>query len=641
MDLERLVASAPALFGAASIEGRFVSLSAQWRDVLGYELDELIGADFLALVHPDDLDRTIAALEAQGDGAKVIDFINKYRTADGSYRSIEWRSSMGDDGLVYFIALDVTERVAMQEALEVSLERLKQVADIAGVGGWELDVASSDLRWDKRTREIHEVGPDFEPQLDEAIHFYAPEARDMVSQAVAEGMENGKGWNFEAPLITAKGRRIWVQAAGGPTYQDGKLVRLTGIFQDITVAKSRALELERALESAEEMKALAEEASKAAEAASQAKSRFLANMSHEIRTPLNGLLGVTQLLKRTPLDAKQDKFVDTLEATGRTLQSLIENILDFSRIEAGHVALEQAPVRIDELAETTCRVMSVEAAEKGLTLSHEIEPGLACRRLGDRKRMAQVLLNLVGNAVKFTESGEVRVHIGEARAGVLRFEVRDTGPGVPEDAQAIIFDRFAQADSSSRRIHDGAGLGLAISRELVDLAGGSIGLESKPGEGARFWFDWPAAIDAEAHEAAAAPSPALAAAGGLSGRVLVAEDKATNFLVLKAALERGGLEVLHAETGVQAVELNAQHAPDVILMDLHMPGMTGDEAIEIIRKENKSDPVIFMVTADATPSARSRFERLDIDGVFIKPFDLDQILAAVADALTARQAAAG
>ncbi|WP_203293548.1 ATP-binding protein [Maricaulis parjimensis] len=636
MDLERLISSAPALFGSASMEGRFVSLSPQWQDVLGFELKTLIGAEFLDYVHPDDRAQTEAALAEQEDGTSVLGFINRYRCKDGSYRHIEWRSKRSDDGLVYFIALDVTERVTTQESLKVSLERLQQVSEIGGMGGWELDVETSALHWDKRTKEIHEVPADFQPELSKAIEFYAPEARDMVAQAVDQALAKGERWNFEAPLITATGKRIWVHASGAPTYQNGRLVRLSGIFQDITAEKTHALELEDALKQAEDMQALAEEASKAAEAASRAKSQFLANMSHEIRTPLNGLMGITQLLKRTELSGKQVKFVETLEATGQTLRSLIENILDFSRIEAGYIALENAPLRLDELVTATCQVASVEASQKGLELGCAIDPGVEPGRLGDRKRMAQVLLNLVANAVKFTDSGSVRVQVTEPRDGVIRFAVTDTGPGVTKEAQAIIFDRFAQADSSSRRFHDGAGLGLAISKELVDLAGGSIGLESTPGKGSTFWFDWPLPVDERAETPQTAePDESAALRRKLQGRILVAEDKETNFLVLKAALERDGLDVLHARTGVEAVELNAQHAPQLILMDLHMPGMTGDEAIDIIRKDSRSRPSIFVVTADATPGARARLQELDIAGVFIKPFDLDQILSAVGDALAA------
>jgi len=638
MNVEQLFQHAPGLIGCASLDGHFVSLNSRWSHILGYSIDQLEGARILDFVHPDDLADTIKAMDTLNAGHSLTDFINKYRRADGGYTAIEWHASRGDDGLVYFFAFEVTERIEIYKQLRTSRDRLAQIANIAGIGGWELDMGTMTPVWDDTTCDIHEVERGYVPKLETAIEYYAPEARDMVAEYVQKGIDEGLGWDFEAPLITAKGRRIWVRATGRAFQVDGVTVKLSGVFQDITEIKQRALLLENALKRAEEMQRVAEQAMQAAEAANRAKSGFLANMSHEIRTPLNGMMGMVQLLKRSPLNAVQSHYVSILSESGTVLRGLIDDILDISRIEAGQMVLTEAPFDLDALLDSTIAIIKPSAYTKGLNIHLDQTPHRMGQRKGDEKRLQQVLMNLLGNAVKFTQQGEIVITVSDLGADRLRFEVRDTGPGIRPEEQRRIFDRFAQVDDSRRKEYEGVGLGLAISRELVDMAGGSIGVSSVPGKGATFWFEWilpcyelEALQDATPHPLATN----FRSENRTEKRILVAEDKDTNFIVLKAALEDAGYCVERARTGVEAVTVSREWRPDLIMMDIHMPQMSGDEAIERIREEDEAGPAIIAVTADATADTRRRVEELGVNEIFLKPYDLEEITRAAQKALNA------
>ena len=640
MDSEKLLKHAPGLIGTATLDGHFVHLNALWSHTLGYAHEELQGACFLDFVHPEDLSSTMHAARMLAEGETVSHFINRYRRSDGTYTAIEWHSSVGEDRLIYFFAFEVQNRLEFQKELQNSRTRLTQVAEIAGIGGWEVDLKAMTLDWDAQTCRIHEVEPGYIPDLETGIEFYAPEARDMVADCVQKGIEQGEGWDFEAPLITAKGRRIWVRASGRAYQVNGETVKLSGIFQDITEAKERALMLEEALQRAEDLQAVAELASESAASANLAKSQFLANMSHEIRTPLNGMLGMSQLLKRSALDASQTSYVNILEHSGRVLQGLIDDILDISRIEAGQLHLTEDVFDLVELMENALSIVQKSAQDKGLTLTLRCEEPLQQRHRGDSKRLQQVLLNLLGNAIKFTDAGSVTVSVSRHSDDRFRFEVEDTGPGIEVEKQSWIFNRFLQGDSSLRKRHDGVGLGLAISKELVELAGGSIGVISKPGSGSIFWFEWrlPEAVPEQQTIAALTPveTRELHIEADTHKRILIAEDKETNYLVLKEILEQAGYQVERACTGYEAISKAESWRPDLIMMDIHMPMLSGDQAIEQIRaKSSIRSPAIIAVTADATVQTRKRIEELGVSSFFLKPYDLNAITEAAKLALSA------
>jgi signal transduction histidine kinase/CheY-like chemotaxis protein len=347
-------------------------------------------------------------------------------------------------------------------------------------------------------------------------------------------------------------------------------------------------------------------AKKAAERASRAKSEFLANVSHEVRTPMNGVLGMADLLLRTPLSAEQREFALTIRDSAGLQLTILNDILDSAKIEAGKLVLESAPFSPASLA-TRIRLAFLGAAQdKGLALACSLN-NLPERALGDPLRIRQVLANLVSNAIKFTHEGSIAIEVsaaGEGEAAHLIFSVTDTGEGVAEDARERIFDNFTQADCSTTRRFGGMGLGLSICRSLVAMMGGSIHVESQPGHGSRFWFWLPlreAARDAPVeHET---PGPAVHAAHP----VLVAEDNRVNQKVALALLRSLGLAADVANDGIEAVDKFAAGRYSVVLMDCHMPGMDGYEAARRIRAMKRNVPII----AISAGAGRERQDALD------------------------------
>ena len=347
--------------------------------------------------------------------------------------------------------------------------------------------------------------------------------------------------------------------------------------------------LQQAKEAAEAANASLQQAKESAEAANVAKSQFLATMSHEIRTPMNGVLGALDLLRHSQLDNNQRRLVRTAASSGESLMSILNDVLDHSKIEAGKLSLVHAPLALHSLAASVAALFRANAESKRLELRFEIEPDVANWVVGDAQRLKQVLLNLVGNAIKFTERGHVTLRLSpvaapDGRAGVT-FEVEDSGIGITTEAAQNLFQPFHQIDSSRNRRRGGTGLGLAISQRIIEAMGGQIEVRSSAGKGSRFAFTLELELDAS-------PVPQVildSAMGGLdgpvalSGTVLLVEDNPVNMLIAHEMLESLGLDVIQAEDGQQALDLIGAHPLDLVLMDCQMPVLDGYAAARQIR----------------------------------------------------------
>jgi PAS domain S-box-containing protein len=523
------------------------------------------------------------------------------------------------------LAVEVSERKRMETALVAANNTLGELIKASPISIVAYDLKGIVQSWNPAAERL--FGWTEKEVIGHRLPFIPDDKQGEFHERIRKSLQGQELSGESVRRVKKDGSSVELSIASAPL-RDAKGIE-TGLISVITDLTERR-QVEEALENARA----------AAEAANRAKSEFLANMSHEIRTPMNGVIGMTELALDTELTLEQREYLSMIKSSGDALMNVINDILDFSKIEAGKLELDPIQFNIRDTVEDAARTLAVSAHQKGLQLVTDIQPGIPDGLVGDPVRLRQVLLNLLGNAVKFTDVGEVilRVEGEPTRNGVdLHFSVRDTGIGIPADRQKLIFEAFTQADNSTTRKYGGTGLGLTITSRLVDLMGGRIWVESQPGAGSIFHFNAPFTLGAgaalqiprEVDDGRNLPAHLLREARPTL-RILLAEDNPVNRALARRLLENKGHTVVTANNGLEALAFLETESFDVALMDVQMPEMNGFEATRALRQKERTSkkhlPIIAL-TAHAMKGDEERCLAAGMDAYISKPIRNTELLA--------------
>jgi len=600
-------------------EARVLYASPPWIKARGLEGVEVIGKTLFEL-RPDIFEQWRQGIFFCMDGhSRSLERV-PFAQLDGSpgWAKVElapWFDVDGDVGGLIVSSYDITDIVEALERSERSEERLRVALELAEVHVYEMDYVRRELIKVGAEDTFFDTPATYEGMWNDIWGAIDPRDKPAVMAAWAQHQKDGRPYAPQYRVTRGDGREVWVSGTARLVENaEGKPIRLVGALRNITQQKAA----ERALVQAKEE----------AERANQAKSAFLATMSHEIRTPLNGVLGMAQALAADDdLSATQRERIEVIKQSGESLLTILNDVLDLSKIEAGKLDLETAQFDIDEIAKTVHATFQAIAETKGLAFEFAVDKAARGVYEGDQVRVRQILWNLVSNALKFTERGGVKVRIGRDDEA-LSLTVFDSGIGMTAFQLAGLFRKFAQADASTTRKFGGTGLGLAICRELAEAMGGSVSATSAPGMGSTFTAFLPLKRVADA-----APRPKKARkpkvrpqpADARPVRVLAAEDNAMNQLVLKTLLGQIGIEPEIVGDGRAALEAWEREAWDVILMDVQMPVMDGPTATALIRTRERSEgrtrtPIVAL-TANAMPHQISEYLQSGMDAFVAKPIE--------------------
>lgn len=674
----------------ADTDGNFIRINREWEKVLGFSHDEIIQKKFLSFIHPEDYDSTLKAIETLSDRRNVIDFSNRFRAKDGTCRYIEWRS-FPYNNFIYAAARDIT---AKKEAEQLLIEKMKMLEILIKISSRYINIRLKDV--EKTINNSLQEMAEF-VKADRAYIFECYDEGDTVTNThewcadgVTPAIERSQNMSVDKifPCIEThkEGKTYFVNSIDDlskesdkqlrevlisqgikrmvsfPMISNKRLIGFVGfdfvrsphvfsdkeedilqLFANLLVNVNERIKSERKLR----------EAKRQADQANLAKSQFLANMSHEIRTPLNGVIGFSQLLKDTPLNSLQKKYLENANISANSLLDIINDILDLSKIEAGKLELDLVKTNIADIMRQSFDIIKYQADIKKIEIKINIQPDIPVYAKVDPVRLRQVLVNLLGNAIKFTNSGgsvelSVQFESVDQQKGKFLFEVKDTGIGIPFEHQEKIFEAFSQADTTTTRKFGGTGLGLAISKSLVSKMDGNISFISEPGKGTTFYFDIAAEffksskyIDVnelsdsfENYEGGVNESVEVAEFESEIAKqneamimVMIVDDVESNIELAKA-LVLGILKdtyVIEAITGQEAFNKYLKYKPDIILMDIQMPDIDGIETTAKIREYESDNKIeerttIIALTAGVIKSERDRCIEAGMDDFLPKPF---------------------
>ena len=608
------------------LNGAWLNVNAALRHFLGYEAAELAGLTFQDLTHPEDLDADLVQFHQLLAGEITSYQMEKrYFRKDGACVWAELTVSLvrdGDGAPLFFLShvQDIGARKAAEIEQARLTERITMATQGAGIGIWEWDFATGLLVWSPEMFDLFgKPRRDGAVRLDEFFDAVLDDDKPGLSAEI-QAARDGQVMDTEFRIRRDDGAIRSIKAFGSVHCDEtGRPVRMIGANWDVTA-----------------LRALADRA----EAANRAKSQFLAVMSHEIRTPMNGILGMTQAMMAEVLTISQRQRMDVIAESGEALMTILNDILDLSKVEAGRLELETVEFDLERLLQSVRAAYAPIADEKGLAIELDVAEARGVYR-GDPMRLRQILSNLVSNSLKFTERGMAGIAARRDGPGLV-IEVSDTGQGMDEVVLQRIFKPFTQADASTTRNFGGTGLGLTIVRELAHLMGGEIAVHSQPGVGSRF------VVALQVEYVGPASTRDAGATGSTTAaltplRVLAAEDNRINQLVLTTLLGPLGIEPVIVANGAEAVEAWRNGEWDVVLMDVQMPVMDGFAATDAIRlqeaQEGRARTPIIALTANAMSHHRAECLARGMDALVAKPIELRALAAALEEAFRSRQEA--
>ena len=624
----------------------FLKINPAFKNILGYNEEDLLAKPFLFFVHPDDVQATLDIVEKLQKGIPTIYFENRYRCKDNSYRWLAWAISPDiSSGLLYAVAHDITEL----KNKEIELIKAKEYAEqLYGTQHAINNSTNLSIISTYPNGIIQSFNEGAEKMLgykaEEVVNISSPDIFHDPNEVVAraEILTKELGYKIEPGFdvfhiknkyqetdtnewtyIRKDGTKIPIQLTCSIVRnKHGNIFGYMGIAEDITDRKKAENELKKAKETAEQSLI--------------AKDAFLANMSHEIRTPMNAIIGFTDLIIQTELDKEQYKFIKNVKNAGENLLIIINDILDLSKIESGKLSIESYPFNLKEILKNTQSLLKEKAKEKKIECNYFLDTELPEFVVGDSNRLNQVMINLVGNAIKFTNEGKVTVSVKKIKEDeqdyALLFSIKDTGIGISEDKLDIIFERFTQANNDTTRKFGGTGLGLNIAKSLIEMQGGQLKVKSEEGKGSEFYFT---IVYKKADNHIEVPMQHTLSSQQKYGKIkiLLSEDNIINQELAKSVIKKFGFELHVVNNGKECVELLQTTSFDLILMDLQMPGMDGYQATRFIRSELKMNIPIIAMTAHFLAGEKEKCIEIGMNDYIPKPFKQHDLYNAIVSVL--------
>jgi len=610
---EQFFVNSTDLMSVVDAHGIFLHANRAYKEILGWEPEELIGQSYRSLIHPDDLANAMASFQPK-DGVvpSAVELELRERCADGTYRWMKWTIRREGD-LHYAVGYDISLRKETMSALADSIEKSRAIFDAAVDSIIVVDENLKVIEASPSNDTFFSFSKE-ETEGRQAIDFVHPDDRAGVLEAITNGFAKNEIFRVRFRGLRTDGQWVNIESRGRALRDaDGNATGAVIISRDVT----ESVEAAAALESAKEE----------AERANLAKSEFMSRMSHELRTPLNSVLGFAQILQMEMSSAEELELIGHIVKSGGYLLELINEVLDISRVESGSIAVELEVVSSAELIRQCVEMVNPQALEFGVAIIDNYDGDYYVR--ADFQRLKQVVVNLLSNAIKYNfAGGTVTLDCGDDE-GRMHLSVTDTGPGVAPQLHDRLFAPFDRLDAESRGI-EGTGLGLALSKGLMEAIGGALGVESTPGTGSTFWLELPIASAVPSTPESDSNEEQLASAVGdaPSATLLYIEDNIGNVRLIERLLShRPNVRLLSSLQGSLGVELAQQHRPDLILLDVHLPDLPGIDVLEKLRRDERTSSIpVIMLSADASQEQIRRFNDAGARDYLTKPLDLEYFL---------------